>query len=286
VTAERTSHFLEALIDSRLWVASMITCLTLFATLSLGLEAHSLPLALVFFCGVGIYNVDHVVDLPPGPRSRRARRLALGSLAAVLLLLTQASFQLALLVVLGTLAACAYFVPVPFRGRRVRIETVPVFKPLLIGCAVSTAAVFVPLVDALTQSPRTLAELPRYLPEALYRTVVLSLWCGANTLLFDVRDVQVDRASGVATAPVERGIRFTLWLVTALLLITTIAAEAGYRLGFTSSPEARRGVEVAALSTLCCTWMLPTRRGVLFALVVDGTLAVPLVWLVLSGALR
>jgi 4-hydroxybenzoate polyprenyltransferase len=274
---------LDVLIDSRLWVASMITCLTLFAALSLGLEPRPLPLALVFSCGVGIYNLDHVVDLPPGPRSRRARALALGSFCAVLLLLTRASSELALLVILGALASCAYFVPLPFRGRRVRIETVPVFKPLLIGCAVSTAAVFVPLVDALTRPPATLEALPRYLPEALYRTLVLSLWCGANALLFDVGDVHVDRERGVATAPVERGIRFTLWLVTALLVLTTLAAETGYRLGLTSSPDARRGVEVAALSTLCCTWMLPTRPRVVFALVVDGTLAVPLVWLLVSG---
>ncbi len=283
MSSERISRLLDMLIDSRLWVASMITSLTLFAALSLGLPPRFLPLALVFFCGVGIYNVDHVVDLPPGPRSRRARWLALVSLGAVLLLLSRASHQLALLVILGALAACAYFVPLPFRGRRVRIETVPVFKPLLIGGAVSTAAVFVPLVDALTRAPRTLDLLPDYLPEALYRTVVLGLWCGANTLLFDVRDVHVDRESGVATAPVARGVRFTLWLVTALLVLATLAAEAGYRLGVTSSPDARRGVEVAALCTLCCTWMIPTRRGALFALLVDGTLAVPLVWLVAVG---
>ncbi len=270
---------LNALIDSRVWVAAMIACLSLFAALSLGFPPRVVPLGLVFFYSVAIYNVDHVVDLPPGPRSRRARALALVSGLAALLLLTQASAALAALVVVGAAAACAYFVPLPIRGRRVRIETVPVFKPLLIGSAVSVAAVFVPLVDATTGHAAAPDELRRYLPEALYRTVVLSLWCGANTLLFDVRDVHVDRSSGVATAPVARGVRFTLWLVTLLLFVTGGAAEVGFQLGLTSAPDARRGVEVAALCTLCCTWLLRKRRSPWFALAVDGTLAMPLVWL-------
>lgn len=275
---------LDVLTHSRLWVAAMVTCLSAFAALSLRLALEPLPLALVFFCALGIYNLDHVVDLPR-EQAKSARLLVSFSLGAVVLLLSLSSPEVAVLIVLGTCASCAYFVPVRVGEKRVRVETIPVMKPLIIGTAVATAATFVPLLDALTRArgdapPPGIAALPPYLPEALFRTGVLALVCGANSLVFDLRDVASDREKGVPTAPIARGTRFTRILVSSMLLCAVLAAELGYALGITAVLDVRRALQVAALSILFCTWTLPARAArPVWAIFVDGTLAVPLLWL-------
>jgi 4-hydroxybenzoate polyprenyltransferase len=281
---------LELFTHSRLWVAAMITCLSAFAAMSLRLPLEPLPLALVFFCALGIYNLDHVVDLPR-EQAKSARVLVWVALGAVVLLLTQSSPEVAVLIVLGTCLSSAYFVPVRVGRKRVRIETIPVMKPLIIGSAVATAATFVPLLDAVTRatsgaaSPGVDALLP-YLPEALFRTGVIALLCGANSLVFDLRDVAVDREKGVATAPIARGSRFTRLLVSTMLVLAVFAAELGYAFGITAVLDVRRALQVAALSILFCTWTLPARAArPVWALSVDGTLAVPLLWLLLAERL-
>lgn len=271
-------ELLEVLTHSRLWVASMITCLAAFSATSLSLRLHALPLALVFFCALGIYNVDHVVDLPR-ERARSARVLALLSLASVLALLTRASAELVAVVVAGACLSLGYFLPIRVGERRVRLETLPVMKPLLIGCAVASASLFVPLVHAATSEGAGPAALERRLPEAVFRTCVLALLCGANSLVFDVRDAASDRARGIATAPTARGVRFTRVLISILLLLSVAAAELGFRSGVTAAFDVRRAIQAAALCTLFCTWALPTRAArPVWALCVDGILAVPLLW--------
>ncbi len=278
---------LELFTHSRLWVAAMITCLSAFAALSLRLPLEPLPLALVFFCALGIYNLDHIVDLPR-EQAKSARVLVWVALGAVVLLLTQSSHEVAVLIVLGTCLSSAYFVPVRVGRKRVRIETIPVMKPLIIGTAVATAATFVPLLDAVTRgaSSSGVDALLPYLPEALFRTGVLALLCGANSLVFDLRDVAVDREKGVATAPIARGSRFTRLLVSTMLVLAVLAAELGYLLGITAVLDVRRALQVAALSILFCTWTLPARAArPVWALSVDGTLAVPLLWLLVAERL-
>lgn len=286
VTRPAVLGALEAITHFRLWVAAMVTCLSAFVALSLRLALEPLPLALVFFCALGIYNLDHIVDLPR-EQAKGARVLVWVSSIAVVLLLSQSSPEVAVLIVLGTCASCAYFVPVRVGAKRVRVETIPVMKPLIIGTAVATAATFVPLLDAVTRTHSDapspgVAGLSPYLPEALFRSGVLALMCGANSLVFDLRDVASDREKGVPTAPIARGTRFTRLLVSSMLLIAVLAAELGYALGITAVLDVRRALQVAALSILFCTWTLPARAArPVWALFVDGTLAVPLLWLLL-----
>ncbi|HSC89346.1 MAG TPA: hypothetical protein VLC09_18815 [Polyangiaceae bacterium] len=271
----------ERLVALRFWVALMVTSLSAAVSVGLGLSPAPQAVGLVFFSALGIYNLDHLVDREKG-LGRWPWRLTLGSLLAIVALLAMARPALRWLVVGGLLAISLYFVPFPWRGRSVRLENLPGFKPLLVGSAVAIGSIAVPWLS--TRAHGREAAYPPVV--ALGLAVVLAELCACNALLFDIGDSELDKAAGVPTAPSVRGVTFTRKLASFGLAAAAVQSLVSVLCG--SGPSALYGgTTLAALWLLGAAWLLPERtpRAVL-ALIVDGALALPWLFLLVFGAVR
>ncbi len=264
---------IELFVALRFWVACMITALSAAVAHALGLSPAPQAVALVFFSGLGVYSLDHVVDREPG-LGAWPLRLSVLSASSITLLLIVARPELRWLVAGGLTFISLYFVPFRLGGRQVRLENLPGFKPLLIGGSVAVAAVAVPWLSTSAHG----RPCPYPIGTGISVGLVLLELCAANALLFDIRDARADKAAGIATAPSVRGVAFTRNLATGCLLVALL-----HSLGCALRPDEPTrfyvGAATCALCLLAAAWLLPARVSrTTHALILDGALAIP--WLV------
>lgn len=287
VGAERHPHPLGAVlydcaVRTHLWVAAAVTSLAGFAAHQLEYTPSLAALGVVCFSTLLIYNLDTAIDLK-SPRSvrsaraaqsvrstraawgesearqKRALRLALFALVAVLALLTTLHWTTTTLVATGAAICCLYAVPLGSRGYR--MKALPGAKSFVVGSAVAIAVVFVPLVEHGGAWP---AQCWPTL--ALIATLTL-----VNATLFDVRDLEHDRAFGVRTLPVILGQKTTRFVLG-------LSATASLGVLATLEPRLRQSAWLL-LGTLLplIAWLSPRSPKSAYAWLVDGALFLP--WL-------
>lgn len=255
----------DFVVRTHFWVAAAVTSLASFSAHTLEFQASLAALAVVFLSTLLIYNLDTAIDLialgeVARTRQKRALHLTWLSLVALLGLLTTLRWPTSALVLGGAGASCLY--AVPLGPRKLRMKALPGAKSVVVGSAVAIAVVLVPLVEhavpwtTLTWS--TLAFLGSL-------TVV-------NATLFDVRDVEQDRARGMRTLPLLLGLtgtRLALGLVVVAAFGTFAALE----------PRLRQPawLVLGALLPLSL-WLGPRSPKSAYAWLVDGALFLP--WLV------
>lgn len=207
-------------LELRLWVATCVAGLALFSVRSLGIplsRATWSAVGVTFLSTLALYNLDGSLDAPERSSQTRARAgarrrwLHLGvtalSTIALLSLLGRLSTRALLLTSLGALVCGFYAVPLtPIRRhttagpRALRLKSLPFIKAPFVGCAVGIATVWVPIVGQ---------DASYSLSAALVLTVVLSLYCTNNALLFDIPDVSEDERAQVPTLPACSGLAIT-----------------------------------------------------------------------------
>lgn len=254
----------DTLVRTHAWVAAGVTSLASFAAQQLEFEPSLAALGVVFFCTLLIYNLDTAIDLTPrrgeaSARQTRATRLTALALAAVIGLLTTLHWTTCALVVGGAAVCCLY--AVPLGRRKLRMKALPGAKSLVVGSAVATAVVLVPLVE---HGPAWTAAVGSTLAFLGTLTIV-------NATLFDVRDLEQDRARELRTLPVILGPKATRFLLG-------IGATASVGALAALEPRLRQpaGLVLAALLPLIL-WLNPRSPKSAYALLVDGALFIP--WL-------
>jgi 4-hydroxybenzoate polyprenyltransferase len=290
--------FLELFVYSSLWTAAALASMVLFVSHALGLSAtpgaHVVAPALTLFVScLFIYNLDHVIDARvEGIPDERAE--AYFKRFSVLCLLVGSAVATGLMV--GTAPRAAqwvfggyvtvgllYGLPI-FPVRRdgqwswLRLKDIPGFKSWLVGGAVALAVVGL---------PAGWNELP--MDRSLWFTgIFVFVYTSTNAHMFDVRDVEKDRETGVSTLPATISVGGTrlaliaLNLVMILLMLygwTSLDATAltGFGIvqpGSMAHPEL---VACAAVTVLYVLLMRPDTRREYYAIFVDGCLFVP--WL-------
>lgn len=258
----------ETVVRTHLWVAAGVTSLASFAAHEHEVQPSVAVLGVVFFCTLLIYNLDTAIDLSSrrgqaNARQVRATSLTALALAAVLALLTTLHWTTCGLVVGGAAVCCLYAVPLGSRG--LRMKALPGAKSLVVGCAVATAVVLVPLVEH--GGPWTAAVGPML---AFLGTLTI-----VNATLFDIRDLEQDRTRGLRTLPVILGLK-----ATRILLGVGAGASLSALAAFEPRLRQPAGLVLAALLPLivCLKPRSPKRA---YALLVDGALFIP--WLVSLG---
>ena len=192
----------ETIVRSHCWVALAVTSLASFSAHVLEYQPSLAALGVVFFSTLLIYNLDTAIDLLSArgelqARQTRATRLAWLALVTVLGLLATMRWATSALVIGGAAVCCLY--AVPLGPRRFRMKALPGAKSLVVGSAVAIAVVCVPLIEhGSAWSPLVWATL------ACVGTATI-----VNATLFDVRDLEQDRARGLSTLPVLLGLRAT-----------------------------------------------------------------------------
>lgn len=192
----------DTLVRSHCWVALAVTSLASFSAHELEFQPSLAALGVVFFSTLLIYNLDTAIDLLAvrdelQARQTRATRLAWLSLAGVLGLLATMRWATSALVMGGAAVCCLYAVPLGPRG--FRMKALPGAKSIVVGSAVAIAVVCVPLIEhGIAWTPLAWSTL------ACVGTLTI-----VNATLFDVRDLEQDRARGLSTLPVLLGLKAT-----------------------------------------------------------------------------
>lgn len=256
----------EYSVGTHLWVACAVTSLALFAGHMLAFEPNLAALGIVFFSTLLIYNLDTALDSSRSEdvlRHVRAVRLTWLALAGVLGLVATTHWSTAALVGAGAGVSCLYAVPLGSRG--FRMKALPGAKSLVVGGAVATAVVCVPLVErGAPWTSLTWSTL------ALLATLTI-----VNATLFDVRDVEQDAARGLRTLPIVLGLKTTRALlgVGATGALTTLALL---------EPRLSRAAWLVLAALVPLIVMLgPRSPRSAYAWLVDGALFLP--WFVTLG---
>ncbi len=270
--------FLKVFVWSNVWIAAGLASLTLFTAHVLGLAAEPGPPALVFASGLFIYTLDHVRDAAAGEVADHRLAAYFRHPVQRLLLAAYVVASLALVVfapsavwaVFGAyfLVGLLYGAPVlPVRraGRwvKIRIKEVAGLKSWLVGGTMTFAAVGIPLAWA--------GVLPT--PAAWKVVLFLFVFCASNAHMFDVRDIESDRATGVSSHPVRLGERHTRLMLVLLNLVMLGTMMWGWASGVT---EAHPEILVATAATVLYVLLVSSQspRGV-FDVVVDGCFYLP-----------
>jgi 4-hydroxybenzoate polyprenyltransferase len=243
-------RLLDLAVKFDLWSAAGVGSLVAYAGSDLPLETLA-PLTLLAAAGtVVIYNLDHLRDgATEGPR----RQLVAAGAATMLL----CGATLPAWTIVACLAPGA--VGLAYAGLKARV---PALKSFLVAAAVALAASSLPLAAQ--------GEAP-WPPDPLLFTFLL-VFVAVNTHALDLVDHDSDRAGGIRTLPVDRGVEPVRKLFTA-----TAAAAAAllvYASPLQPAPE-------MPLSLLAMTLLLrgagPHRDRDRWRLLLDGCLMLP--WL-------
>lgn len=210
---------LRAIIFSNLFIAAAATLFTREAYHLLQVEPRWSPLlAVVFFATLFVYNLDRLSSgsgedrVEESPRHRwihRHERVLQVSAGVSLVASAVGTLWLPLevtlaLIPLGVLAL-AYSLPViPTRDRWLRLKDVPGLKVILIAVVWAVATGLLPAIETL-EAPWSSGVV-----EGVVQMVgARALFIAGITLPFDIRDMERDARSGIATVPLWLGVDWT-----------------------------------------------------------------------------
>lgn len=227
----------------------------------------SLAVAFVFWCTLGLYNLDGTLDAARQERTPGLRRahwsLTLISGGAVTFLGSRASPAFVAVALPGLIVCAFYAVRLVIKGREFGIKQIPYFKAPFVGGAVGSATVWIPWSAREAPSAVTPGEL-------------IALWCAlcfacfANALLFDLPDESLDRRTGVPTLAAKHGLSATRSIAGA-------AAGAGSLAALFAPLPARASLLLLSAALIVATGRVTheTQKTTL-AFWVDGALLIPL----------
>lgn len=290
--------FLEVAVYSSVWTSAALASMVLFVGHAIGLSADPTarllePTFTLFASGLFIYNFDHVVDarvegIPDAHAERYFKR------PDVLVLLVASAIATGLMVGYAPRPAQWVFggyvtvgllyglpvLPIGVGGVRswYRLKDVPGLKSWMVGAAVTLGVVGLPAAWNGLSLSRTL----------WFTAVFVFVYASSNAHMFDVRDVEHDRRSGVATLPVTISVPGTklalvaLNLVMILLMIYGWTADDAVVLSALTvvQPASMAHPELLASAAVTVLYVLlvsPRTRREYYAIAVDGCLFVP--WL-------
>lgn len=150
------------------------------------------------------------------------------------------------------LVSLLYFIPIT------NLRSIPLLKSFIIGFVWSLICVIAPLgIDSITN-------------EKIHFATAQLLFIAALCVLFNIRDVEQDRATGTFTVPVLYGIR-TAKLLTALILCGYLAVNF-----FVSSDPAFMAISSVTflLGLVFTLFSSPQRHGFYYLYGVDGIILI------------
>jgi len=261
----------DVVVRTHFWVAAAVTSLASFSAHTLEFQPSLASLGVVFLSTLLIYNLDTAIDLialgdetrlGEETRTRQTRALCLTWLAlcALLGLLTTLRWSTSALVIGGAAACCLY--AVPLGPRKWRLKALPGAKSLVVGSAVAIAVVLVPLIE----------HGVRWTALSGLTLVFLGSLTIANATLFDVRDLEQDRARGLRTLPVLLGL-------TATRVVLSVGVVAAFGTLAALEPRLQQPAWPLVGALLPLSLCLgPRSPQAAYAWLVDGALFLP--WLV------
>jgi 4-hydroxybenzoate polyprenyltransferase len=270
--------FLKIFIYPNLWVSCAVASLAYFTQETLGLYHDWRPIALIFAAALLPYNLDRIIDsyvqtIPDAQaqsyfRHRGIFLFPLTAALALVILLYNAPIAVRW-VSCGGIAPLIYGLPLlPLGGgknrRWYRLKDIPGTKAWIVAGIVTYAVVAVPLAYS-----GVIPDRP-----ALLTALFLLVLTGTNSHLFDVRDLNSDRHSGVLTLPLMVGIRGTKIIWTCLNLSLFLFLSWLWAQGVTTpTPEV---VVPVTLTNLVLIWLLnPDTPRNAYNIVLDGCLFLP-----------
>jgi 4-hydroxybenzoate polyprenyltransferase len=273
-------------LELRLWVATCVTGLATFCASALGVhpaQGGSLEaLLVVFFSTLALYNLDGTLDAPARelPRSARRAHMTLTALSLLALgVLTSTLAPSAFALTAAGLGACGlYAVPLTKRNRTLRLKALPYLKAPFVGVAVAVAVVWVPLLGQVDAD---------VWPGAVGLTVVLSFFCTANAVLFDIPDRDEDLRQQTPTVAAEHGVdeakRLSAGLCGLGLALSVLLAALSHTLAQASpglAPGTLLGLVALGAYLIAISSRIDGRtRASTIAWLVDGGLLLPLLFL-------
>lgn len=195
---------------------------------------------------------------------------AIGAYALALGLSALQGLECLLVTIVPLAAGIVYSVPLfPARFGFRRLKEVPFMKSLVVAFSWAIPPALLPVCH-LAHSP----DIATGVVGAFLFFLVFT-----NTVIFDLRDVEGDAASGVRTIPTILGTRRTLFLLTGLNLTigTALVLISGTLLSSYTAPILAAGTAYAQGYILCCEWLV--KEKLLFELLTDGQ------FIVLGGVL-
>ncbi len=275
--AGAVDRFLRWVVYPNLWVASGITSLMWFVQQCLGLPLDWRPLVLIFSIALIPYILDRVVDTVVQPMPDRRRQLFRGT--RILLLLGMAVTVTGILIGTAPMAVrwvcCGVIVPVIYglpifpkpeaeQIQWYRLKDVPGLKAWIVCLTITYGVLAVPVayggrgIDA----------------QVLLTGLFLLMFVGTNSHVFDVRDLESDRETGVQTMPVLVGVGGTRVILTCLNGVMVSILASAWLQGI-AAPDPRIVISATAIS-LGYLWVLtPETPRNAYDFWIDGCLFLP-----------
>jgi 4-hydroxybenzoate polyprenyltransferase len=287
---ERASEFL---INSNLWVASGLTALACFCMKILGMNLEFMPILLCFSSALLVYNFDRLIDsryeIRPDTSEQEfytSSKLSillfigvLGVLVSILSMPRDVKLMIAIYIGVGLIYGLPIFNNSTNKNNDEsqvhRLKDIRGIKAWLAAAVITSPAVGLPIaysenIDLDWNS----------VPLIIFIYILVA----SNAHMFDIRDLDSDREKGLKTLPVLVGIAQTKNIIISLNLLTISMALIGGYLGFCSFwPE----VILSTLYTLSYIFYFDDRNSrVMYALVIDGVLFLPLLFLYVHEAIN
>jgi 4-hydroxybenzoate polyprenyltransferase len=182
---------------------------------------------LLFISTLGIYNFSILLTKPAKPEASPYRRVrwffahyrlmvtfTIVSLLSLIPLFFLLSMEARILLVFLSILSFCYSIPLFTIGEhKFGLRNIPGLKPILITLVWALSCVLLPILEAENQH---LADVS--LRDTMIMIAKRSLFIGALTVPFDIRDLFHDRQSGLKTIPVAWGER-NAYLFCQVLLV-------------------------------------------------------------------
>ncbi|MFM7217511.1 MAG: hypothetical protein ACKO1U_05790 [Bacteroidota bacterium] len=271
------SRIVERLLLRHSFVAACVVALWESTRLSIGNSVSFEPETLVLFFGGAAYYDLHVLsyDLRELQPAQLVKRFFPGWLLwglVILYFLKDCSPVFLLTTSACLLLAAGYTLPIlNAAGRGKRLREWPIVKLLVVGLAYAAMTVLVPMLDTETH-PTALGLSLLF----LQRTVFISCLC----IPFEVRDQQKEHNRGVVSL-MDYGNRPVRYFAVCSLLFTTLSMIFGYSRSLFSGDVL---IAESVVNGITIIWVLKARASWpkwVFTYLVDGTMALPLLLIIL-----
>jgi 4-hydroxybenzoate polyprenyltransferase len=175
--------------------------------------------------------------------------------------------------------ALALFYVIPIwkrRGKWLRVRDIPFIKIFLVAAVWSFVTVVLPF----------LADDPEWLPNVeIWHTIVQRfIYIFAITVPFDIRDLKLDKASGLTTFAGRFGVSNAKRISEVLLLIVAIICLSAAHLGFYTYGNALGMLLSCSVTGLLISRIDENSSEWIYAGLLDGTMLDQFLWVLILGS--
>ncbi len=265
--------FVHLVVYSSLYTSIMMAAMVYISCLLQGLPFDLVATAILMLVVFAVYNLNRKTDEDEDVINHSERynftkkyesilfRSAICAFAIAFCLAALQGFGSLLITTIPLVAGIVYSVPLfPARFGFRRLKEVPFMKSLIVAFSWTIPATLLPICHA---------GLPAGAATGIVG-VFFFLQTFTNTVVYDMRDVEGDAASGVRTIPTILGSRRTLLLLTGINVSigAALVLAGGFLSGFCSVLLLAAGTAYA-LGYLLCFQRFGTEK-LLFELLTDG----------------